>query len=504
MQTATSLLAASRPENEAALYHQTGSYGYFTLGWSTQSGRIAAASAIERLKCIPEGERGNHGSADLGAGYRQHSFPLASMPDVLRNIEQHVPLLHADQWETTSIWISQGEFTRPNRQKMNLARIAVCWVDLDLHHETSPAALKALGKDKALERALSITRARGIPTPSLILWTGRGLVLKWLVEILPKHAYPRWAAVQRMLVEAYAELGADAAARDASRILRIPGTFNPKSGDLCEPIYVDEFWGEVQRYHFDDLANAVLPYTREQIEKLRQERALARQQRARRLEQHLKVIESDHIGKGNLRAFNPVRLAWLQVDDYRTLASMRPIETRPEGWTNSIVWMSASALAVAIWADADRFDREFIALASELAPHWPASRVLQAVSSLKNRMQQMARGEWVEHHGKKRPPVYTPKHSTVLKELGITDAEANKLAVIIPQEMADERAKARDRQRDEERRRLANVRTRHDWLDAHEQQRTSARLLRTQGKTWREIAKTCGYPSADAARMSAG
>lgn len=451
----TSLLAASRPEDEAALYHPPGRNGFFTLGWSTKSGRATAAGAMERLKRIPEAERNTQASPELGAGYRQHSFPLASMPEVLRNIGLHVPLQLNDCWETTSIWISQGEFTRPNRQKINLARIAVCWVDLDLRHETSSPALKSLSRGKALEKALNKCSVLGIPFPSFVLWTGRGLVLKWLIDVLPKQAYPRWSAVQRMLVEAFADMGGDASARDASRILRIPGTFNPKSGDLCEPIYVNEFWGDVVRYEFDDLANAVLPFTRDQIASLRQERALARQQRARRLAQHLKVVESENAGKGNLRAFNPVRLAWLQVDDYRKLAAMRSIETRPEGWTNTIVWMAASALAVAIWADADRFDHEFIALASELAPHWPAGRVLQAVSSVKSRMLQMARGEWVEHNGKKRPPVYTPKHTTILRELRVTDAEANRLDVIIPKALAEERAKERDRKRDEERRRLS-------------------------------------------------
>jgi len=294
----TSLLAASRPENEAALYHPPGRNGFFTLGWSTKSGRVTAAGAMERLKSIPAAERSKHAGYDVGAGYRQHSFPLAEMPDVLRNIEQHVPLQRDDRWETTSIWISQGEFTKPNRQKINLARIAVCWVDLDLHHETSPAALKSLSKDKSLEKALAICGTLEIPLPSIVLWTGRGLVLKWLVDVLPKQAYPRWSAVQRMLVEAFAGLGADAAARDASRILRIPGTYNPKSGGLCTPIHVTEFWGEVVRYEFDDLANAVLPFTRDQIASLRQDRALARQQRARRLAQHLKVVESEHAGKG--------------------------------------------------------------------------------------------------------------------------------------------------------------------------------------------------------------
>lgn len=497
----TSFLAVSRPDHEAALYHAPGRNGFFTLGWSTKSGRTTAAEAMACLKCIPEVERSQHGSTDLAAGYRQRSFPLAEMPEILRNIEQHVPLLHADRWETTSIWISQGEFTRPNRQKINLARIAVCWVDLDLRHETSPAALKSLSKDRALAKALAKCNSLEIPLPSFVLWTGRGLVLKWLIDVLPKSGYPRWSAVQRMLVEAFVDLGGDASARDASRILRIPGTYNPKSGDLCEPIYINQFWGEVVRHSFDDLANAVLPFTREQIASLRQERALARQQRARRLKQHLHVIESEHTGKGNLRAFNPVRLAWLQVDDYRALAAMRPVETRPEGWTNTIVWMAASALAVAIWADADMFDREFIALASELAPHWPASRVLQAVSSVRSRMQLMARGEWVEHNGKTRPPVYTPKHSTVLRELGVTDAEAEQLSVIIPRELAEERARERDRKRDEERRRDAGKQPRNDYLEKAQTRRQAVFEMRAEGIPAIQIANTLGIARESVYRM---
>lgn len=503
MQSSILLSSLARPENESQLYHDKNRAGFFTLGWSTRTGRITAAAALERIKNEPNlNKRHMMRSRELGEGYGQQSYPLSSLPEVLGNLEQHVPLSTGDSRESTSIWISQGEFSQPNRQKINLARIAVCWVDLDLHHENSRPALKSLDRDKALAAVLSRCAYLGIPVPSIVIWTGRGLAVKWLTDVLPKTAYPRWAAVQRVLVEAFADLGADASARDASRILRIPGTYNPKSGEFCEPIYVNQFWGEIVSHNFDGLANAVLPYTREQITALRQAHALAKQQRARKLEHHLRVIESEAKSNNNLQPFHPVRLAWLQVDDYRKLAALRPQESRPEGWTNAIVWLAASALAVAVWADSERFDIEFQALASELAPHWPASRIMQSVSSVKSRMRSMTRGEWVEHRGKKRPAVYTPKHAFILDALSVSENEARQLSVLLPKELVTERRLERDRKRADARRRTAGTQSREMWLESHEGRRSHAHKLRAQGNTWEDVAKACGYPTSDAARMA--
>lgn len=115
----------------------------------------------------------------------------------------------------------------------------------------------------------------------------------------------------------------------------------------------------------------------------------------------------------------------------------------------------------------------------------------------------MARGQWVEHRGKKRPPVYTPRHSTILRELGVTDEEAAGLDVIIPHELARERHRLRDRKQHEANRRAAGNKPRQEWLESLEQKRANAKLMRASGKTWKEVAELCGYPSAEAARKAA-
>lgn len=504
----------SDPAIEAGLYHSPDRQGYFALAWSTRSGRQRAAYAAKALKGelpleadSPLAELRQQGKdwagllkPELGQGFRQKSFPLADMDRVLSDVSSHVSLDPQDSFETTSFWISQGEFTKPNRQKHNLARIAVCWVDLDLHHPNSAPTLHALNRDTALDKALATCTARGIPTPSIVLWTGRGLALKWLTEVLPRAAYPRWAAVQKALVEAFNDLGADDSARDASRILRIPGTYNPKSAQQCVPIYANTFFGEIVRYSFDDLADAVLPITREQLHILRRQRTAAQQEKARRIEHHLKVLESERKAPGcdNLRPFNPVRLAWLQVDDFRRLAALRPPTVRPQGWTNSLVWMASSALAVAVWADADRWKKELPSFATELAPHWTPSRIQQATASVLARMNEMAKGQWVEYKGKKRPPVYTPKHQTILDTLGVTDDEAQQLAVILSPAVREEREKARQAAH----RRLRGELERAAYLEAKQEKREQARVMREQGATWAQVAERLGYASGESARIA--
>lgn len=453
----------SKPIIEASEYHSSNRFGFFTIGYSTAAGRQHAANAFEHKRM---GKSFN--PLDLGGSYRQKSFKLSEMDFVLEDPANLLGRIGINaRYNTTDLWVSQGEFSRQNRQKINLLRIAVCWVDIDLYHKNSAMHLRSLSKEKAINRTFAICAERGYPLPSIIFWTGRGLCLKWYTDVLPKVAYPRWAAVQAALVTGFAEIGADNSARDASRLLRIPSTFNHKAQQMCEVIYVRELFGVVERVNFDDLANAVLPYTREQIASWRKRQI--KETRAEKLVGHLRVLDG---GKGskNLRAFNPVLLAWQQVDDYRKIAEMRPVRTRSEGLTNTLVWMAASSLAVAVWADSERWGNEIMGLCQELAPHWNLQRIKQATATVQTRMVRMAHGDWVDWNGKKRPPVYTPRHATILYELGVTDIEAEQLSVIIPSDLAKDRARIRDRIRKELNRRNSGDQLRQEWLAGHGQE----------------------------------
>jgi hypothetical protein len=79
-----------------------------------------------------------------------------------------------------------------------------------------------------------------LPPASFLVRSGRGLWLLWLVKgcddsSLGERACARnvqlWAKVQRELASRLAPLGADMAALDGARVVRVPGSLNSKSGE---------------------------------------------------------------------------------------------------------------------------------------------------------------------------------------------------------------------------------------------------------------------------------
>ena len=71
-----------------------------------------------------------------------------------------------------------------------------------------------------------------IPRPGLICSSGRGLWLVWPIVPLPKEALMRWKRMQEYLIHALMHLGADIKAKDVTRVMRVPGSKNSKSGHL--------------------------------------------------------------------------------------------------------------------------------------------------------------------------------------------------------------------------------------------------------------------------------
>ena len=61
---------------------------------------------------------------------------------------------------------------------------------------------------------LNMLDDKGVPLPSLMLDSGRGLQLKWLLDTaIPRQALPRWNAIQNYLVASLEDFGADARAK---------------------------------------------------------------------------------------------------------------------------------------------------------------------------------------------------------------------------------------------------------------------------------------------------
>lgn len=440
-------LALFDPDDEARSYHDAARWGYFSL------------------------------LVGQGSNRKQDSYKLAVMPAVLGMVDP-----------TRDTWLSQAEFTVPNRRVVNLLRIGLLFADLDTYR--LPWA-QGRTPEQLAAAVLHHCAEEGLPPPSLLVYSGRGIQAKWLLDgTIPRQALPRWNACQRYLIDRLAPLGADPVAKDASRVLRLVNTVNTKSGNVCRVVHVQsDANGDPVRYGFEYLAEALLPVARWTIEEQRRDRAERRQ---------LKLMPG---GKSdNLRGFSGRQLAWDRLEDLRKLAELRGGVQEGQRmqhlfWRLNFLLLSGATNSSLMYAEA-------AALAGELDRSWGYRS--KELMTLYSKAKAFEAGEKVTLGGKEFAPLYTPKNDTLISLFSITDDEQRQLKTIISGVMAAERRRKRDRKRDEARRRAAGAVDRETYLEGAQERRMAAQALRAEGLSVRAIAARLGVSKSLAVLYAAG
>ncbi|GLR55211.1 hypothetical protein KYK30_31455 [Shinella yambaruensis] len=429
----TSQLRLFDPDEEAGAYHDPSRSGFFSI----------------LVQCPGEGDK------------RQSSHRLTDMPQVLQ-------LLDASR----DTWLTQAEFIRPNRRVVNLARIGLLFADLDTYRQPWAAGRTP---EQLAAAVLFHCADEGLPPPSLLVYSGRGIQAKWLLDgTLPRQALPRWNACQKYLVDRLAPMGGDTNAKDASRVLRVVNTTNSKSGEVCRVVHVEaDSDGQPVRYSFEYLAEQLLPVARWTIEQQKRDRAERRQ---------LKLLPG---GKAdNLRGFSGRQLAWDRLEDLRKLATIRGGVSEGERmqhlfWRMNFLLLSGATNSRAMY-------REAVELAAELDPSWTYRS--KELMTLYSKAKAYEAGEKITLGGKEFSPLYTPKNDTLISLFHITDAEMRLLKTIISTDMAAER----HREREEARRRAAGAVDRQTYLAAASAKQAQAVALKAEGLSVRGIAARMG------------
>ena len=110
----------------------------------------------------------------------------------------------------------------PKRNKSNVSKLKYLYMDLDLYK-------LGLTKEQVINLLEERYYEKLIPTPTMVIDSGRGLYLLWKINE-HRNAYPRWKTVQTYLYEVLKPLGADGAVvTDNARLLRLVGSINSKS-----------------------------------------------------------------------------------------------------------------------------------------------------------------------------------------------------------------------------------------------------------------------------------
>lgn len=138
-----------------------------------------------------------------------------------------------DSEEEYNLFLSMNTFYKMKRATENISQLENLYIDLDYYK-----------KNLRLESVLYFLEKdyfnSVIPEPNLIINSGQGLYLIWHIRPVPIRALPLWQSIQRYFLESLKEFGADAAAIDPVRFLRLPGTVNLKNNAAVSIIEKNE------------------------------------------------------------------------------------------------------------------------------------------------------------------------------------------------------------------------------------------------------------------------
>ena len=161
----------------------------------------------------------------------------------------HVEDLLKQDFDKEDVYISMSTFYKPMRRIETIKEIGNLFLDLDTYNTK-------FTKIQILMNLEENYFNRVIPIPNLIIDSGRGLTLVWSIEKVPYMALPLWKAIQEYLYSQLKEFGADRKALDATRVLRVAGSINSKSGTRVTILEKYEYkytLREIQREFLPDL-----------------------------------------------------------------------------------------------------------------------------------------------------------------------------------------------------------------------------------------------------------
>ena len=126
------------------------------------------------------------------------------------------------KFDEDNVYITLNTFYKTYRRIECIKELNALFIDLDTYKTD-------FTKEQILINLNENHFKQSIPIPNFIIDSGRGLYLIWLIKKVPSMALPLWKAVEEYFYKTLKEFGADRQALDATRILRVPGSFNSKT-----------------------------------------------------------------------------------------------------------------------------------------------------------------------------------------------------------------------------------------------------------------------------------
>lgn len=209
-----------------------------------------------------------------------------------------------------NMFYSLNAFWKVSRKQEDIRHFRALYVDLDCYSV-------GLTPMEVLEQLENNYFGERIPEPNAITFTGRGLNCIWFIEKCPKGAMKTWQRVGQYLLDTLKCFGADEkCTTDASRVFRLPGSINPKSGEKVQLKLRHE-----NKYSLRDLHVLYTPW----------------EESSKRKVAHFKRKSLGNAVKANRFTWASLNTARLQ--DIRTLQSLRNENGIAEGYRETALML---------------------------------------------------------------------------------------------------------------------------------------------------------------------
>lgn len=340
-------------------------------------------------------------------------------------------------------WICMNDFNDRNRRVVNLERINVVFSDLDtynsiLYNDKEPEFI--------IEALMKFFNDNNFPQPSLTMFSGRGIQIKWLLkESLHPKELVAWKALQKGICDKLVEFGSDSNALDASRLLRIENTINTKSQKFTKTINKSK---NPMRYTFEELLvkfNIEVEEVEIKEKKERKVKEVVEKVKEEIFERPFLISNNNNKegNKSNFKRKSVKTLAWYRFLDLKKLVELR--DKKIEGSRMHFLFYSLNFMAMSLQINEENFWSEAQALADRFFPKGDVS--LNDLDTLFKKVVATCRGETVEFDGKKYTQLYTPTNKTLISIFGITEKEQKEMLTIIDTKEKNERHKIREQKR---------------------------------------------------------
>ena len=416
--------------------------------------------------CHSIDDRGRVSIADRGHGlWNEHSYPIEQAHNISPNCNGVI-----------DIYFSQQAF-RGWRRIANLWQLKSCYVDVDYHkterwHDKSPEVVA--------EQIRMRLEDSGLPAPRIIFATGRGLLVCWMFDAVPRQALPRWNAIQRVLCHALTGFGVDSTALDCTRVFRFLGSINSKSGSTVYAVWqnlYDELWD------FEDFACEVLPVDRQKLVSLQVEKAKRLKKRKPKL-----ISPPAH-------QLNAATLWATVLSDLQKLREVRWWGELPPGHRD--IWMFYACNAMSWLCRPVVLPREVIALGRIIG--WPDRETRSNMGTIIRNNQAAYNGYKKIWKDEEVDPRYRVKANTIIEALEITPAEMREanLRVLVDDILRRENKTTNERQR---RQRLGAKDRKQNAQERLELGREALRSQQLEGLSQRQLAQKFGVAKATIAK----